>query len=245
MLLGSTTYTFGCQQTPGPIPTQDESAATRTPTPPPTTMPDPSPLATESALPTPPVHPRLENGQEIQLTVDERLFTLLCAWNEVLHGYEALIPTAVEACNTYLRLEEAPLSKPLGVAPTLLLARGCGLNRQTKDTIFIVLGPTQKPSPMLLQHEYLHQVVGPMIDAQDEALSESEALFESVYAEDDVFSNYGSRSSVVEESLLRVLPLRLPAQRDYDEAKQFIEKQERKGFLLMGTYYEALEAYEA
>jgi len=70
-LLGSTTYTFGCQQTPGPIPTQDDPAATRTPAPPPTTMRDPSPLATESALPTPPVHVRLENGQEIQLNVPE------------------------------------------------------------------------------------------------------------------------------------------------------------------------------
>mgnify|MGYP001046047599 CR=1 FL=1 len=166
-------------------------------------------------------------------------------YEEVLHGYEALIPTAFEACNTYLRLEEGALSKPIVVAPTLMLARGCGLNRETKDTIFIVLGPTQRPSPMLLQHEYLHQVVGPMIDAQDEALSESEALFEWVGAEDDVFSHYGSWSSVVEESLVRGLSLRLQAQRGYDDAEEFIETHEPKGFLLMGTFYEGLEEYES
>jgi len=49
----------------------------------------------------------------------------------------------------------------------------------------------------------------------------------------------------VKESLLRVLPLRLQAQRGHVEAEQFVEKHERKGFLLMGTFYEALEAYEA
>jgi hypothetical protein len=85
---------------------------------------------------------------------------------------------------------------------------------------------------MLLQHEYLHQVARPMIDAQDEALSESEALFESVYAEDDVFSDYGSWSSVVGDSLLRVLPLRLPAQRSHVEREARAEGLPAYGHLL-------------
>lgn len=80
------------------------------------------------------------------------------------------------------------------------------LATRTEDSIVIILGPSQRPNVPLVQHEYLHEVVGPMIDRQADALSQSEQLFELVASESSFFSEYASWPLVVEESLLRAMP---------------------------------------
>jgi hypothetical protein len=166
-------------------------------------------------------------------------------YREVLKGYESLLPEAIEESNEYLRVEEAPLSRPLVIVPTFMLERGSGLNCPTEDSIYLILGPTQRPGSSIIQHEYLHQVVGPMLDRHADLLSDSEALFEWVASEDAIFGDYGSWRRVVEESLLRAMPQRFPSHRDWEEVEEYIQKNEEIGLLLTRYFYEALEDYEA
>lgn len=207
-----------------------------------------APPAFEELRPVPPIAPGFGAVMSRLYTrgrLDEIWEDHQSAYQEVVDGYRALAPAAVEEINAYLRVNEARLPRTVVIVPTLMLARGSGLNCVLDDTVYVVPGPTQRPSPVLLQHEYLHQVVGPMIDEHADLLSASEPLFELVGAEEEVFGDYGSWPLVVEESLLRAMPQRLPGNRDWDKVEAYIQRQEKIGLLLTGYFYEALEDYES
>lgn len=358
ILLGTFLEVPGCQATPvTPRPPNDPTVAS-TVTPPPTETSEPTPLpsSTSSELPvTPsPILPaeasvQLENGQQIVVTADDRLFTFLCACNlggydtmagnrmhpvrvevrdylqsldpslvrivemnvgarslgasisdisrylpyvfslsappefeelrpvppiapgfgavmsrlytrgrldevwedhqsayqEAVERYRGLAPTAIEETNAYLRVDEPPLPKTLLIiVPTFMLEQGSGFSSRVDGRVYLVLAPSGSLGSGLLQHEYLHQVVGPMMDKHASLLSDSEELFELVALEETIRADYGSWPVVVEESLLRALPLRLPAQRDFERTEEYIHGCEEVGLLLTRYFYEALEDYE-
>jgi hypothetical protein len=171
-------------------------------------------------------------------------------WAEVLPVYQSEIarwkPIAEQSQRTvkaYLRTESLPY-RQMVVIPNLLDSHYSGYGPQVGAIAYVVAGPTEDERSLagLIEHELLHSLVGPVLDANLDAVDQAQA--ERLYAvlKTTMPAGYGTWPSALEENLLRAINLRLvpdPALR----ANQ-IDRLEQAGFLLIRPLDTALTAYE-
>lgn len=169
-------------------------------------------------------------------------------WQEVQPQYELEAAryqqvagqAALEAID-YTRLGAAPFQK-LIVIPNLLDAHWRGYGPQIGDNAYVVAGPTRdEPDLGLIQHETLHPIIGPLVEANLDAIDPQKA--KSLYAviRVRVPSGYGTWEAIVEESVIWALNARLV---EPEWRENSLRNAEQAGFLLVRPLAESLESYE-
>jgi len=155
--------------------------------------------------------------------------------------YQETAGQAVQEMVAYTRLENLPF-KQVVVIPNLLYANWSGNGPTVGDTAYVVIGPTEDQSgDGLIQHETLHSIVGPLVEANINVIDEQhgQALYKDLNQR--VPSGYGSWESLLEEQVVRALDCRL----DYASCVQYgLRNDEAQGFLLVRPLTEKLAEFE-
>lgn len=156
--------------------------------------------------------------------------------------YQQAAGPAIRAALAYIRMEQVLIRQVIAI-PNLLDAHWSGFGPQVGDTAYVVVGPTrEEPDVGLIQHEALHSLVGPLVEANLEAIDpqHANALFAALRKR--VPKNYGSWEIIVEESVVRALDARL-AGPEWEENS--LRNDEQAGFLLVRPLADILKTYEA
>jgi hypothetical protein len=107
---------------------------------------------------------------------------------------------------------------------------------------YVVMGPAVEPNVGLLQHEAMHPILNPLVDAHLDAIERSQAdrLFAAI--KPHVGAGYQRWSAILHESVIRAVEVRLadPADRAWR-----IRQEESAGFPLVRPLAEQLADYEA
>lgn len=156
--------------------------------------------------------------------------------------YRAATHPAIEQMLAYTRLENSPIGH-IVVIPNLLDAHWRGYGPHISNTAYVVIGPTgDAPDVGLIQHEALHSLLGPLIEANWQVIepNQAERLFNRLRAEVDAKS-YGTWPAILEESVINAVGVRLTAPEGRALAQQ---NDEARGFWLTGPLAEKLLEYE-
>ncbi|MFO7634738.1 MAG: hypothetical protein R6W76_19465 [Caldilinea sp.] len=96
------------------------------------------------------------------------------AYAAEIERYRALVTPAVAEVFAYLRLTEPPTEGVL-VLPNLLDAYWRGYGPQLGMLSYVVMGPAIEPNIGLIQHEAMHPILNPLVDAHLDAIERSQA----------------------------------------------------------------------
>lgn len=170
-------------------------------------------------------------------------------WEEVRPMYEeeaALYQQAggqaVQNALNYCRMQDIQLKKFV-IIPNLLDAHWSGKGPTVGDVAYVVVGPSEegKADIDLLQHEALHSIVGPLVEANLTVINEENRSELYKALKTHVPSSYGSWESIIEEQVVRAIDCRLSIQ----SCENFgLANDEAQGFLLERTLVEKLKDYE-
>lgn len=156
--------------------------------------------------------------------------------------YQQAAGQAVQDALNYCRMQDIQLKKFV-IIPNLLDAHWSGKGPTVGDVAYVVVGPTEegKADIDLLQHEALHSIVGPLIEANLNVINEEKQseLYKALKIH--VPSSYGSWESIIEEQVVRAIDCRLSVQICEDFG---LANDEAQGFLLERTLVEKLKDYE-
>ncbi len=154
--------------------------------------------------------------------------------------YQALATPAVEQLLAYLRVDDPPTARVV-VLPNLLDAYWRGYGPRIGDTSFVVMGPAEEPNIGLIQHEAMHPIVNPLVDASLSAIDPKQT--ERLYAllRPRVPDSYASWDGILQESVIRAVEVRLIAP---DQRERQIKQEEEQGFLLVRPLAARMEGYE-
>lgn len=162
------------------------------------------------------------------------------AYEAEIARYQDVLEPSLQATRDYLRVS-APESGRVVMLPNLLNAYWRGYGPAIGDTSYIISGPAQQPNISLVQHEFMHPVINPLVDANLNAIDPELArrLFDRLKVE--VPRGYGSWEGILHECVIRAIQVRLadPAERDW-----LIRKEESAGLWLVRPLARALEDYE-
>ena len=156
--------------------------------------------------------------------------------------YQQAAGPAIQAALAYIRMEQATVRQVVAI-PNLLDAHWSGFGPQVGDTAYVVTGPSrEQPDVGLIQHEALHSLIGPLVEANLETIDplKAKALFAALRKR--VPKSYGSWEIIVEESVVRALDARL-AGPEWEENS--LRNDEQAGFLLVRPLAGVLKTYEA
>lgn len=155
--------------------------------------------------------------------------------------YQALLEPSLQVTQDYLGVSASSIGTVV-MLPNLSDAYWRGYGLAVGDTSYIVSGPAETPNIGLLQHEYLHPIINPLVDANLTAIdpAQSRRLFAALRG--GVARGYGSWEAILHESVIRAVQVRLaaPAEREWQ-----LEKEESAGFWLVRPLAQQLEDYEA
>lgn len=167
---------------------------------------------------------------------------------EPQHGVEIdhwqpLAETSMSNLQAYLRIAELPFQQ-LVVIPNLLDSYYSGYGPQIGATAYVVAGPTETDLSVkgLIEHEMLHSVIGPMLDRNIHIISPAQRNRLFAVLSKLMPSSYGTWSSILEESLIRSIGLRML--NDELLRNRMINQLEDDGFLLIRPLCQALQEYE-
>lgn len=154
--------------------------------------------------------------------------------------YEAQAGPAVRQVLDYMRVQNPPTDHVV-VLPNLLDAYWRGYGPRVGNISYVVVGPADRPNLGEVQHEAMHPILNPLVDANLDAVTPA--------ARDRLFSilrprmpdSYPTWESILRESAIRAVEARLlePASR-----AGYIAQQEQAGFLLVRPLAEHLPEYE-
>ncbi len=155
--------------------------------------------------------------------------------------YQPLANGAVKEALDYARLDERETPQ-IVILPNLLDSYWRGYGPVVGNVSYVVIGPSDTPNTVLVQHEMLHAVVNPLVSANLGVInpSQADALYQALRTR--VAPGYGSWETLLDESVIRAIGARLlaPAERP-----SYLATQEAQGFMLVGPLATRLEAYEA
>jgi hypothetical protein len=155
--------------------------------------------------------------------------------------YQALLEPSLQATLAYLRLSP-PAASRVVMLPNLLDAYWRGYGPAVGETSYIVSGPAEQPNVGLVQHEFMHPLLNPLVDANLDAIEPAQArrLFDRLKGQ--VARGYQSWEGILHESVIRAVEVRLaaPAERAW-----ILANEEAQGFWLVRPLAQQLEAYEA
>jgi hypothetical protein len=169
-------------------------------------------------------------------------------WQEVLPEYERVARRyqeaageAVQEALAYTRTADAPMRRVV-IIPNLMDAYYRGYGPQVGDTAYVIAGPGEDDIDAgLIQHEALHSIVGPMVEANLGEIDPAHSRTLHRALRDRVPGGYGSWSIMVEEQVVRAIDCRLsgPACEEY-----LLANDEAAGFLLVRPLVNKLAAFE-
>jgi len=168
-------------------------------------------------------------------------------WQQSLPEYEAEIARyqteagpAVQRMLAYLRLKNTPTDR-IVVLPNLLDAYWRGYGPHVGSVSYIVAGPAETPNIALIQHEAMHPIINPLVDANLKAIDKAQADWFFQAMNPRVGSGYHEWSTIVKECVIRAVGVRLS---DAAEREQAIARHESQGFLLVRPLAAKLAEFE-
>jgi hypothetical protein len=158
-----------------------------------------------------------------------------------IERYQPLVEPAVAAVFAYLRLTGAPTAG-VRVLPNLLDAHWRGYGPHVGALSYVVMGPAVEPNVGLIQHEAMHPILNPLVDAHLDAIERSQAdrLFAALKPQ--VGAGYQNWPTILHECVIRAVEVRLAAPSDRE---RLLRQEEAHGFALVRPLAEHLAEYEA
>jgi len=163
------------------------------------------------------------------------------AYAAEIERYQALVEPAVAEVFAYLRLAEPPTAG-VRVLPNLLDAYWRGYGPHVGALSYVVMGPAIEPNVGLIQHEAMHPILNPLVDAHLGAVAHDQAdrLFAAI--KPNVGAGYQTWPAILHESVIRAVEVRLAAPTDRE---RLIRQEEANGFSLVRPLASQLVDYES
>jgi hypothetical protein len=132
------------------------------------------------------------------------------AYEAEIARYRDLVTPAVAEVLAYLKLPQPP-TEGVVVLPNLLDAYWRGYGPRVGDLSYVVMGPAINPNIGLIQHEAMHPILNPLVDAHADAIRRGQAdrLFAALKPR--VSASYGTWHSILRENVIRAVEIRLAA----------------------------------
>lgn len=163
------------------------------------------------------------------------------AYDAEIARYRDLVTPAVAEVLAYLKLAQPP-TEGVVVLPNLLDAYWRGYGPRVGDLSYVVMGPAVEPNVGLIQHEAMHPLLNPLVDAHLGAVERDQAdrLFAALKPR--VAAGYRSWPNILHESVIRAVEVRLAAPA---ERERLIRQEKAAGFPLVRPLAGRLAEYEA
>jgi hypothetical protein len=154
--------------------------------------------------------------------------------------YQELIDPSLRATLDYLRMSPSATGRVV-MLPNLLDAYWRGYGPAVGNTSYIVSGPAEQPNVALVQHEFMHPLINPLVDANLEAVDPGRARQLFAELKSGVARGYRSWEGILHESVIRAVEVRLaePADREW-----LLATEEDHGFWLVRPLAHQLANYE-
>lgn len=154
--------------------------------------------------------------------------------------YQALLDPALQTTFAYLKVEPAK-DASIVLLPNLLDAYWRGYGPSIAKTSYIINGPAEDPNIGLLQHEAMHPIINPLVDANLGVIDRAQADQLWVSLKPRVPQSYQTWDTVIKECVIRAIQVRLLAPERRERA---IVREEQAGMLLVRPLTEQLADYE-
>jgi hypothetical protein len=162
------------------------------------------------------------------------------AYQAEIGRYQELLAPSLQLTLDYLRVS-APTTSKVVMLPNLLDSYWRGYGPAVGDTSYIVSGPAETPNIGLLQHEFMHPIINPLVDANLEAVAPGQARRLFAQLRGQVADGYQNWQAILHESVIRAVEVRLvePGGREW-----LLAREEAQGFWLVRPLAQQLEDYE-
>ncbi len=154
--------------------------------------------------------------------------------------YRAVMGPSVQAVLDYLHIQDPPTRRVI-VLPNLLDAYWRGYGPRVGDTSYIIMGPSDQPNIGLIQHEAMHPIVNPLVDADLGAIDKADTDRFFARIRPLMPSAYPTWDGILKESVVRAVVIRLA---DPKLREELIVQEESQGFLLVRPLVANLQDYE-
>jgi hypothetical protein len=141
----------------------------------------------------------------------------------------------------YLRIGQPP---PAGVIvlPNLLDANWRGYGPRVGEISYVLMGPAIEPNIGLIQHEAMHPIINPLVDAHMGVIERGQADHLFAGLKPRVAAGYRAWPTMLRESVIRAVEVRLAAPAEQERRMQ---QEEAAGFPLVRPLVARLADYEA
>ncbi len=165
------------------------------------------------------------------------------AYQAEIEHISPLAKQSLEDIQTYIRIDKLPY-KQIVIIPNPLDAYYSGTGPQINEIAYVVAGPTETDLSLkgLIEHEALHSVIGPMLEQNKKNISSTVAKDFYDVLKDNMPSGYGNWESMLEESIIRAINLRMI--NDDKMRKTQLDHLEANGFLLIKPIDQELALFE-
>ena len=147
---------------------------------------------------------------------------------------------AVAEVFAYLKITQPP-TEGVVVLPNLLHAYWRGYGPRVGDLSYVVMGPAVEPNVGLIQHEAMHPILNPLVDAHLGAVELGQADRLTAALKPQVAAGYRTWPNMLHESVIRAVEVRLPPA----DRERLIRQEEAAGFPLVRPLAGRLADYEA
>jgi hypothetical protein len=154
--------------------------------------------------------------------------------------YQDLLGPSLQGVLDYLRMS-APASGRVLMLPNLLDAYWRGYGHAVGETRYTLSGPAETPNISLVQHEFMHPIINPLVDANLAAVDPELAQQLFAQLEGEVGRGYQSWEGILHESVIRAVEVRLAEAADREA---ILNNEESQGFWLLRPFAHQLEDYE-
>lgn len=162
------------------------------------------------------------------------------AYEAEVTRYQDLLGPSLQTTLGYLRLS-APATGRVVMLPNLLDAYWRGYGPAVGSTSYIVSGPAQRPNVGLVQHEFMHPIINPLVDANLDAIEPAQVQRLFGQLKGQVSRGYRNWGAVLHESVIRAIEVRLA---EADARAPMLANEEAQGFWLVRPLAQALQDYE-
>lgn len=163
------------------------------------------------------------------------------AYAAEIERYQALVEPAVAEVFAYLHLT-APPTAGVRVLPNLLDAYWRGYGPHVGALSYVVMGPAVEPNVGLVQHEAMHPILNPLVDAHLDAIEQGQADHLFAALKPQVGAGYQNWPAILHESVIRAVEVRLA---DPTDQERLLRQEEEQGFILVRPLAQQLAEYEA
>ena len=163
------------------------------------------------------------------------------AYDAEIARYRDLVTPAVAEVFAYLKITQPP-TEGVVVLPNLLDAYWRGYGPRVGNLSYVVMGPAVEPNVGLIQHEAMHPILNPLVDAHLAAVEprQKELLF--ALLKPRVAAGYRTWPNMLHESVIRAVEVQLA---DPKDRERLIRQEEALGFPLVRPLAGRLVEYEA